>query len=62
MIPERRKEPFLIPSSLSCTAIAIEDLDRIHYEGRKQWRAKKERGNEERKERVNGMETDCQVE
>ena len=34
---------FPAPSpSLSCTAIAIEDLDRIHYEGRKQWRAKKE--------------------
>ena len=37
------------------------DLDRIHYEGRKQWRRKKEGKKERNKQRVNGERTDCCV-
>ena len=49
-------------SFLSCNAIEGNmDLDRIHYEGRKQWRRKKEGEKERNKQRVNGERTDCCV-
>ena len=60
MIPERRKEPFLIPWSLPLSLVPplplrtlTESITRVANNG-----GQRRKG----KERVNGMETDCQVE